>query len=301
MFIVSIFGGIGSQMDQYSFALALQKRYPNVHVKFDIFNLYPQEHGGYMLDSVFGIKAEKASLGDIMMLSDRTPLTAKHKRIMGLLNTLRRLVFGFKDSQITPDDASAYYKEIFMLNPLRSYLFFGNWMNEKYRIGIENDIKNKFQFPPFNDDRNKEIAKEIEDSNSVSIHVRRGDYKTYGFPMMPLGYYKRAVEIIEKQVPSPYYFIFSDDTDYVTSNFSFLKKYKIIDNNKGSNSFRDMQLMSLCKHNIIANSSFSYWGAYLNNNPNAIIIAPRYHEPNCKYPFANSTWIVLDNRKLIDY
>lgn len=297
MFIVSIFGGLGSQMDQYSFAMALQKHYPNVSIKFDIFNLYPKEHSGYMLDKVFGIRAEEASIGEIMSYSDRYPLTAKHQRIMRALTSLKCILFGPKCTQIKPDDASAYYKEVFELDPLKPYLFFGNWMNELYRIGIESKIKETFRFPEFNDDKNKEIAQKIKATDSVSIHVRHGDYKNYGFPVLSLDYYKAAVKIMESKVKVPHYFVFSDDVNYIKGNFSFLKNYTIVENNLGENSFRDMQLMSLCKHNIIANSSFSYWGAYLNANQDATIIAPRYHIPSCKYPFAKSSWVILDNNK----
>lgn len=297
MFIVSIFGGLGSQMDQYSFAMALQEHYPNVSVQFDIFNLYPKEHGGYMLDNVFGIDAEKASIGEIMSLSESYPLTAKHQKVLRTLNSLRSIVFGPKGTQIKPDDASAFYKEVFELNPLKSYLFFGNWINEQYRIGIEDKIKNTFRFPEIKDEKNLQLAKQIQESNSVSIHVRHGDYKNYGFPVLSINYYKEAIRIIEERISNPHYFIFSDDTEYIKNNFSFLGHYTIVDNNHGENSFRDMQLMSMCKHNIIANSSFSYWGAYLNLNPEPIIIAPRYHIPSCKHPFAKSSWIILDNNK----
>lgn len=300
MFIVSIFGGLGSQMDQYSFAMALHEHYPDVHIKFDIFNLYPKEHGGYMLDQVFGIKIEEASIGEIMHLSESYPMTAKHNKIMRTLTSIRQIVFGPKGTQIQPDDASAYYKEVFKLNPLKPHLFYGNWMNEQYRTNIEDKIKDTFKFPEFKDEKNIELAKKIKETNSVSIHVRHGDYKAYGFPILPLEYYNQATNIIKEKIEKPHYFVFSDDTEYIKEKFSFLKHYTIVDNNHGDDSFRDMQLMSLCKHNIIANSSFSYWGAYLNRNEDAIIIAPRYHVPSCKHPFAKSSWITLDNHKLTD-
>ena len=108
-------------------------------------------------------------------------------------------------------------------------------------------------------------------------------------------YFENAIQLMNKQIPNAKFFIFSDDIPYVKENFSFLKNYHIVDFNTKNNSFRDMQLMSLCKHNIIANSTFSYWGARLNKNPYKIVICPRYHVPICKHPAACDSWIILNN------
>ena len=121
MFVISIFGGLGSQMDQYSFSLALKKHYPEVNIKYDIFNLYPIEHNGYELKRIFNLSLEEVSLGDIKILSEVYPPKAKYARIMSWLYFLRLIIMGHKDSYIKPDDASAYYEQVFFCRLHRNY------------------------------------------------------------------------------------------------------------------------------------------------------------------------------------
>lgn len=300
MFIVSIFGGLGSQMEQYAFLLALRKAYPDTIIKVDINNVVKPDHNGYELEKVFDIHEEKASINEVSLLSDVTPINKKYRVIYRILNLIRKQILGSKSSWITPDDPSAYYEHVFKLNPLKSYMFFGNWGNEKYRLDVKNEIIKAFRFPELITKQNKEIAKIIEETESVSLHVRHGDYNTFGFPILSLSYYKKAIDIICNKVKEPVFFLFSDDIDYVKENFSFLPRYYIVDWNKGKESFRDMQLMSRCKHNIIANSTFSFWGARLNTNMNAIKIAPKYHVEICKHSFGEGVdnFIVIDNNSL---
>lgn len=126
---------------------------------------------------------------------------------------------------------------------------------------------------------NKIISDEIRKTNSVSLHIRRGDYITSKITnkfhgTCCLGYYKKAMKLINKKVKNPKYFVFSDDIYWVKKNLE-IKNAFYVDDNVGDKSYIDMQLMSMCKHNIIANSSFSWWAAWLNNNPNKIVIAPK--------------------------
>ena len=130
-------------------------------------------------------------------------------------------------------------------------------------------------------EKNKNILEEIKKRNSISIHIRRGDYVNDINAKKILGdncnllYYQKAIEYIYSVITSPFFYIFSDEPEWVKNNFSFLENSLIIDWNKGKDSWQDMMLMSHCKHNIIANSSFSWWGAWLNNNNNKIVIAPK--------------------------
>lgn len=297
MFIVSIYGGIGSQMDQYALYLALKKRYPSVLIKLEINNIIKPDHNGFELKKVFGIDAPEATLDEIIRLSDIYPYNAPHYSAYRVLYGIRRKILGTKKSWIMPKDTSAFYPEIFSLDSNKSYMFYGNWTNEEYTKDIINEIYDIYKFPHFTDKKNIELAERIKLTNSVSIHVRHGDYKIFGLPMLDLEYYKKAIDIISEKIKSPHFFIFSDDIDFVNENFHFLDKYTIINWNKSENSYRDMQLMSLCKHNIIANSTFSYWGARLNRNKEKVVIAPKKHVESCKYPLACSDWIIIDNTK----
>jgi hypothetical protein len=129
-------------------------------------------------------------------------------------------------------------------------------------------------------EKNQLIAQEIGQSNAISLHVRRGDYvhnsntlATHG--LCSLDYYQTAINYITERVAQPNFFIFSDDITWVKDNLKVDFKCRFVDHNHGTESYNDMRLMSLCQHHIIANSSFSWWAAWLNPNHKKIVIAPR--------------------------
>ena len=157
-----------------------------------------------------------------------------------------------------------------------SYLS-GYWQSYLYFSDIEEIIINEFQFPKINDSIAQLLAKQILQENSISIHIRRGDFLNNDLSNVhstcPISYYNDAMKYINAKVDNPKYFVFSDDVDWVKTNLNIDAVF--VSGNKGKTNFMDMQLMSLCKCNIIANSSFSWWGAWLNKNPNKVIIAPR--------------------------
>lgn len=145
-----------------------------------------------------------------------------------------------------------------------------------YRSTILED----FTFINMPNKRNQSVLNMIDSKNSISIHVRRGDYvsnaatnKYHG--LCDLGYYKKSIDYISKRVESPVYYIFSDDISWCKINLKIKGNVTYISHNNGDNSWEDMRLMSRCKHNIIANSSFSWWAAWLNTNLDKIVIAPR--------------------------
>ena len=155
----------------------------------------------------------------------------------------------------------------------------GYWQNPNYWENCRGNLKDIFEFKTdYIDDRNKDIAKKIKGENSVSIHVRRGDYlwaenAEARMEICTLEYYKKAISYIYEKAGNCSFYIFSDEPKWVRANFTELD-YILIDWNQGENSYLDMYLMSLCKHNIIANSSFSWWGAELNCNKEKIVVSP---------------------------
>lgn len=156
----------------------------------------------------------------------------------------------------------------------------GFWQTEKYFLSIADTIKKDLTFLPSLNVVNAKIAQQINLCNAVSIHVRRTDYvgKDLGATyhnLCSLTYYSDAIELIVKTVPDAVFFLFSDDIDWVKQNLLIPFPHYFIDHNSANESYVDMQLMSMCKHHIIANSSFSWWGAWLNNYPNKIVIAPK--------------------------
>jgi hypothetical protein len=155
----------------------------------------------------------------------------------------------------------------------------GYWQSPLYFKSVECLIRQEFTFPTKLSKENSIILKMIKNFNSISLHVRRTDYvnnvnhEIHG--VCSIEYYMKAISIICANVNYPFFFIFSDDIKWVKQNLKINSKCVFVSGNTGSNSYIDMQLMSFCKHNIIANSSFSWWGAWLNSNFNKIVIAPQ--------------------------
>lgn len=147
---------------------------------------------------------------------------------------------------------------------------------------IDKEIREVFKFPDIKDKKNLEMLKIIKSNNSVAIHARRGDMLGYNSDCYKYGYFKRAVKYIKKNVENPLFIFFCDpgSIEWCKNNSHIFglnfnrDRILFTDWNKGKNSFRDMQLISECKHAIITNSSFGWWGAYLNKNPNKITCSP---------------------------
>ncbi len=146
---------------------------------------------------------------------------------------------------------------------------------------IERQIRAAFQFPVY-DEKNAKFAKKLKKVNSVAIHARRGDFLGHNAYCYKFGYFRRALSFIRKKVSAPVFVFFCDpgSVEWCKENpyifgLNFEKdKVEFVDWNLGTDSYRDMQLMTDCKHNIITNSSFGWWGAYLNDNPDKITISP---------------------------
>lgn len=296
MFVVCMGDGLGNQMFHYAFYCALKKKYPNNKVLANIEDFYGSMnlHNGFELEKVFGIKVEECSHFEALMLADYNPMCVKNNRFVNQLFKYRKEIFGPKQSYITVDDPTAFYEEVFHLNPLYSYMFRGNWINEKYFVDVKQQILEDFCFPQIEDEQNLLFKKKIEETLSVSMHVRRGDYVGGGMEQLTRDYYQKAIATMtEKLGQQVKFFIFSDDSEYVRKEFSFIKNYEVVACNGGATSFRDMQLMSLCKHNIISNSTFAFWGAYLNRNSDKIVIAPKKAAKIYRNPFACEEWLLL--------
>lgn len=171
---------------------------------------------------------------------------------------------------------------------LSSHVYLEGWWNsEKYFKDIRNTILHDFTIMILPSPKNKESAQEIKKVNSVSLHIRRGDYVTNKSTSDYLGaldidYYRQAIKIIEDRVKNTHFFVFSDDIEWAKENLPLDRNVTFVDWNNGNTAYEDLRLMSLCKHNIIANSSFSWWGAWLNKNKEKIVIAPERWFKNAK-------------------
>ena len=166
----------------------------------------------------------------------------------------------------------------------------GYWQQAENYSNHKKQLNELFTFKNPINSVNENLIKEMDAVESVSIHIRRGDYvkdtKTNNFHGTPkLDYYQKGLNTILAKKTVTQCYIFTDEPDWVKKHFPALSiPYQIISHNTGKESFEDMRLMSLCKHNIIANSSFSWWGAWLNKSPDKIVVAPKqwYAESSMK-------------------
>jgi hypothetical protein len=156
----------------------------------------------------------------------------------------------------------------------------GYWQSEKYFLDIENVIRKEFSIVNPLSSTSQNIAEQIKGCESVSLHVRRGDYvsdpKTNSVHgVCGIEYYCNAMDMIHNNIENPCFFIFSDDPEWARCNIKPDASTIYVRHENSSKDYEDMCLMSMCKHNIIANSSFSWWGAWLNKNSEKIVIAPQ--------------------------
>lgn len=288
MKIVKIIGGLGNQMFQYAFYLAIKKSCKSEKVLIDLhcFNGY-KLHYGFEIYEIFGFPKTLpcASLLEVAKIAYPYPNFKTWKYGKHILPARPTMFVENKHMQ---------YEENCLTSTLDKNCYYdGYWQNEKYFENIKDEIIKTFKFPEL-DQENMQLGKQLQSCVSVSMHVRRGDYLTD--PLFrgtcKLEYYKKAIKYIEEKVSPELFCIFSNDIEWCKQEITPLinsAKIKFVTWNKGKESFRDMQLMSLCKHNIIANSSFSWWGAWLNRNKSKIVIAPqlwyakdKYESPVCQ-------------------
>lgn len=257
-------------------ALALRRRSP-LNLDISAFEGYGL-HQGFELHRVFP--------GTLLI----APPEANTKGVAGGLRAvtrklLRRVVTPLRPRSFVLEPHFQYWDGI-VDAPSNSYLS-GYWQSEKYFHEFGSQIRDDFSFPRVVDQTNAALTQRIADANAISLHVRRGDYasdpkNTSVYHLCSLEYYRSAIQHLASRVDKPHFFIFSDDIAWVKENLLLAFAHTWVANNSGRESFNDMRLMSQCKHHIIANSSFSWWGAWLNPHPEKIVVAP-------KRWFANST------------
>ena len=265
-------GGLGNQMFLYCFYLYLKKRGYDIAIDISLYNMITM-HNGYELDKVFNIKEEIINKKNIHLL------------------TLRIILHFHPYFLLCREDLSKHPSNY---NFNRLYID-GYWQDEEYFHELKDDIKNIFVFRNIDMD-NKQMADEMSNCNSISIHIRRGDYLQFPdfLGICDEHYYYSAIDYCNKHIKNPFYYIFSNDIEwckgFFKKNFGEIR-YKIISKNKGKNSYKDMYLMSQCKHNIIANSSFSWWGAYLKKNKGITICPKKWSNSEFQPKLIKDDWI----------
>lgn len=272
MIIVKLKGGLGNQLFQYAFGKSVAQLL-NQHLYLDLSYFDDQEvrlghtprHYELGILNIHARILEPSQLEDIgkqFDLKSRIECAFKSK-----FNTIKR-----KEG-----------KRCININSLsknRSYYFDGYFQNEKYfsqlYIKLSKDFLPKEPLPT----KTIETIDVINEKNAISLHIRRGDYISDAsinahHGVCDMDYYQKAINLISQNVENPHFFIFSDDPQWVKENFKTGFSQTIMEDNQGADCYLDIVLMSHCKHHIVANSSFSWWGAWLGKNEKKIVIAPK--------------------------
>ena len=283
MLIVKLCGGLGNQMYQYAFGLKLNKIFQGCVVKRDTRDYrLTKYHYGYEVGKIFKkiTCLEEADWKEVKEIRGEFPITigGNAARIVEpVRKKINSIFFTLKTENILDEGQIDGYQLLKQYGPLfkeRSFYIQGFWSDINYYLNDMDMLLEEFVFTEFSDSKNRELQEEMKERESVSIHIRRGDYVNSSFDVTTLEYYKRAVAYMESKVGEPWFYFFSDDVKYVEKYFKDMKNKIVIDWNRGYESWRDMQLMSCCKHNIIANSTFSQWGALLNPNKSKLVVYP---------------------------
>ncbi len=269
MIIVYLKGGLGNQLFQYAAARSLAS-INNTIVKLDTTAYYYGGPRQYELWH-FNIQENIAQSSEILkftevkqnkfqklfsaLLHNRSPLPAHHIRY----------------------NKTEFYKDFFNL-PDNIYLE-GYFQSEKYFINIADTIRNEFQIKSGLNDKNKEIAELMTNSQSVNICIRRGDYvadqkanQKHG--VCSLDYYHRCIKIISEKVKNPNFFVFSNDFNWCRDNLKIQYPVYYVDH-QPDKAHEDLRLMTFCKHHIIGNSTFHWWAAWLAPYKDKLVFAPK--------------------------
>jgi hypothetical protein len=291
--IVELNGGLGNQLFQYANARArsLEK---GVDFLLDISAFDRSRiHNGFELNKIFKAEFPVAKSKNIAKMFG-APLSLKMHHLLS-----RTLFRGLQKRYIR----EPYFQHWPGINniPTSCYLS-GYWQSEKYFIEHTIQIRDDLQFPAFVGSENMRLEMQIKASScAVSVHVRRGDYAsnptaTSYHGLCPPSYYQSAFELFAQKGLKIDPFVFSDDIEWVKNNIRFEGLSPVfISHNFGSHSYEDMALMSICRHNIIANSSFSWWGAWLNGGNDKIVVAPKnwFSKPLNTNDLLPKSWIQL--------
>ena len=262
MIVVNLACGLANRMFQYSYWLYLRKKGYDAAV--DFYRTARLPHENVLWEKIFpdaGLYAAPAGL--VFRLGGGSDVFSRIRRRFPALNNVATMPSAF--DYFEPDgDADKYVMGVFQ--------------NAGMVSAVRNEVLESFRFSPFDDEYNNELAEEMSACNSVAVHVRKGeDYmqRIWYKNTCTADYYMMAAEKIAQTVADPHFFVFTDNPQWVKSNLGWLD-YTLVDRNPsfGWGSHFDMQLMTFCRHNIISNSTYSWWGAYLNRNPEKLVIGP---------------------------
>ena len=277
-------GGIGNQLFQFSIGYILSKKnnmklkfhiegYENSERRFELNNFVKIKKSNFFLVKKFTFKINllRFILRKFVNLLEKIN---KKDKLFNVFNGQDKIFYPYQRiEEISP---FVFNSNILKYKIKKSSTIVGYYQSEKYFSDYRKELLKIFEFSKSKSKQFKIYFDKINKNNSVAIHFRRGDYISPKLKdthnILSYNYYQRSIDYIKKKVKKPNFFIFTDDINYI-KNTKFVKKNKCFLINTQS-SYEDLHLMSTCKHFIIANSSFSWWGAWLGSNKKKIVCAP---------------------------
>lgn len=266
--IVNIGGGLGNQMFLYAFGQAVKD------VLFDVNGFNADSYrsfdlGLYDIDRKFASPTQvKQCLGGEIHFKNILPGFIRrffhlNRHIYICTNRIKEKQINRYQPNLLDIKGNAYYHVCAQ--------------SEKYFKQFREKLLHDFTLLQPLDEQNKIMLSKIQNFNSVAVHIRRGDYlhKKSPFTALDKDYFIKAMEYIAARIENPHFFIFSSDMDWVRKNIKTNYPQTFVEINDEKHGYFDLELMRNCKHNIIANSTFSWWGAWLNTNPQKIVVAPK--------------------------
>lgn len=271
--IVIFNGGLGNQLFQYAFLIYLQERLGrNVGYNLSMYR-YFSIHTGFQASEVFDMSYLQEDTNNIV------PLYRIEKKLKNIKCLEKRKLFFCNEKHF---DVNHEYK-----------YFFDYWQKAKYCESIRNELMEQYRLSPSICCNDEIVSRITNDPSSVYIHLRRGDYvnNPQYVDLAKSDYYKKALEYIKKRIESPSFYIFSDDQNFARKYFDFLDAPIFIDY-PGQTALGDLYLMNLCRNAIIANSSFSWWGAFIRKK-NYVLHPSQYHNGIINNGLYPSNWIEI--------
>ena len=264
MIIVRLRGGLGNQLFQYAAGKALADHH-RTELGLDLYTYSKHPYRKYELAN-FRIEAKEATRKEVHHFTGSNPIIRYLNKRENYLHCPG--VFA---------QPHYHYYEDFLALPGDMYLS-GYWQSEKYFSAASAAIRNLFRPVQPLDNKNEQLKLVMQSEDSVSVHVRRGDYASQAsytsfFGLLEKDYYDKAINLVQSRNNNPKFYFFSDNPAWCKETFKDLNA-DFIDHNSGDEAYKDLLLMSSCRHNIIANSTFSWWSAWLNTHESKIVIAP---------------------------
>jgi len=284
MIIVRLAGGMANQMFPYAAARRLA-HCRKTELKLDIRGLVPERQINLQFPRRYALDLFNIT-GRIATAEEIEPFAAARQR-RGLAALKDFLGLAPKPRRTWYRERHFHFDPRVLALPDNVYLD-GNWVCEKYFLDVADIIRSEYTLKHAPSGRNRELLGEVAAVESVSIHIRRGDYaavekvrQVHG--VCEIGYYTECIRRIAELVRDPHFFIFSDEPEWAKEHLRLRYPAVFVDHNSPEQGQEDFRLMSSCRHNIVANSGFSWWAAWLNAHPGKIVLAPRTWVRTTKY------------------